>query len=805
MTAASSSTLDVAAAVEIRVRGLVQGVGFRPTVWRWATELRISGQVLNDAEGVLIRATGTTAALAILQRRLRDEPPPIARIEAIEVAPWRPVELPRGFEIMASQSGGAHTDVAADLAICEACRGEILDPASRRHGYAFTNCTRCGPRLSIITGLPYDRARTTMAAFDMCNACRNEYESPQDRRFHAQPIACPACGPQLRLVALDRRGVATHGIEAIAHAAELLKAGYCVAVKGIGGYQLACDATNVDAVTRLRVAKRRPTKPFALMARDVDVIRRYAMVTHPEEQALLARAAPIVLLDAPLQLDAGAPETAHDMLHGIAPGLDQLGCMLPATPLHVLLMESFDVPLVMTSGNVSDEPQIIDDAEACDRLVGIASHVLAHDRPIALRLDDSVVRHEGTGIRVLRRARGYAPAQIAMPEGFRSAPPVLAFGAEFKATFCILKDGEAVLSPHQGDLQDAATFDDYRNTIVRMCYLLEVKPHRLAADLHPDYASTRLAEEQGRLLNLPVERVQHHHAHLASCLAENGRPLEAPPVLGLVLDGTGLGADGTVWGGELLVADYQSFRRVGRLKPIAMPGGEAAAREPWRNLYAHLAAALGWPTVMKRYGRLPAVRALKERPVALLDRMIASGLNAPLASSSARLFDAVAAACGLAPDRVSYEGEAAMRLEAAAGRFYKRNGDSGPYAFAIAAAGGDGLVEIDPAPMWRELLDDLARGEPDVLVAASFHDGFADALVAAAIEVIRREAEAGRVIATVALSGGVFHNRLLLDRIASKLGRRGLDVLRHGMVPAGDGGLALGQAVVTAARALAKG
>jgi len=792
------------ATADIRVYGLVQGVGFRPTVWRWANELGLTGEVLNDGGGLVIRAAGAPEAIAALLHRLSSEAPRLARIEAVKTAPWRPAALPRDFRIGASQPGKIYAHVAADVAICPACKAEILDPAARRHGYALTNCTECGPRLSIITGVPYDRARTTMAGFDMCNACRKEYESPHDRRFHAQPIACPDCGPQLRLVALHEQGGATHGIDAIVHAAKLLKAGNCVAVKGIGGYQLACDAANVDAVTRLRVAKCRPTKPFALMARDVGVVRLYAMVTHLEEQALLSREAPIVLLDAPLQVDAAASVAAHDRLHGVAPGLDQLGFMLPATPLHVLLLESFDVPLVMTSGNRSDEPQIIDDAEACDRLVGIASHVLAHDRPIALRLDDSVVRNERAGMRLLRRARGYAPAQITMPEGFRSAPPVLAFGAEFKATFCILQDGEAVLSPHQGDLQHAATFDEYRDTIARMCDLLEVKPHRLASDLHPDYASTRLAGEQGRLLHLPVERIQHHHAHLASCLAENGWPLDAPPVLGLVLDGTGLGSDGTVWGGELLVADYQSFRRLGRLKPIAMPGGEAAAREPWRNLYAHLSAAFGWPTVVKRYGRLPAVRALKERPVALLDRIIASGLNAPLASSSGRLFDAVAAACGLAPDRVSYEGEAAMRLEAA-GRFCTRTEDNCPYAFAIAAAGGDGLIEIDPTPMWRELLDDLARGEPDMLVAARFHDGFADALVAAAIEVVRREAEIGRVIATVALSGGVFHNRLLLDRIASELDRHGLNVLLHGMVPAGDGGLALGQAVVTAARALAKG
>lgn len=793
------TTEDDSIAVEIRVRGLVQGVGFRPTVWRWAHELGLVGEVANDAAGLLLQVMGPTGAVRELCRRFETMPPRLARVDDIELAALPTGSLPAfGFRIAPSRSGVARTSMPPDAAICTACRAEILDPGERRHGYALTNCTDCGPRLSISTGVPYDRIRTTMAGFVMCAACAAEYADPADRRYHAEPIACRTCGPQvwLRATGGTRPCEEVGGTAAITAAARLLKDGACIAMKGLGGYQLACDATNAAAVARLRAAKQRSTKPFALMARDLVVTRRYAAALPDEEAQLRSAAAPIVLLTAALQ--------ARELLEGVAPGLDRLGFMLPATPLHVLLLQHFDIPLVMTSGNVSDEPQIIDDAEALVRLSGLADHVLGHDRPIAMRLDDSVIEVVDRGARMLRRARGYAPAGIHLPPGFERAPDVLAAGGDMKAAFCLLRDGEAHLSPHQGDLEDPATSDEFIENIDRFTRLLGVEPDLIACDRHPDYHSSRRARAEASARGLRLVEVQHHHAHIASCLAENGYPLDGPPVLGIALDGLGFGEDGTIWGGELLVADYRTFRRVGRLKPVAMPGGSAAAREPWRNLYAHLCAALGWEHVVARHGDLAAIRALAERPLVTLDRMVATGVNAPLASSCGRLFDAVAAACGLVFDRAGYEGEAAMRLEAAmsAACNIEPSPTPGGYPFHVAFDAGSGLIEIDPAPMWSALLDEAARDAPAAVMAVRFHEGLGAALIDASIAVARREAEGGSPpVETLVLSGGVFHNRKLLSYM-THAPNAGMRVLTHARVPAGDGGLALGQAAIASARAI---
>lgn len=793
MTAAFRSNPKTVSA-EIRVRGLVQGVGFRPTVWRWATELGLAGEVLNDDGGLVIRVTGRGAAIRELEGYVRTRPPSGARVDTVEADAFTFATPPQGFRIVPSTTGTTRTGVPADVAICRDCRAEILDPNQRRYGYAFATCTACGPRLSIIAAMPYDRARTTMSAFAMCTGCRAEYENPADRRFHAETIACADCGPRVRLVALSDGNVEQNptGRKAIDAAAKLLRKGHCIAIKGLGGYQLACDATNTDAIARLRRSKRRPAKPLALMARDLDVVRRHACVLPDDEVTLSSRAAPIVLLHA-------LPGTLPD---AIAPGLDQVGFVLAATPLHVLLLASFDTPIVLTSGNASNEPQIIDDSEAITKLAGIVSHALVHDRPIAIRLDDTVVQGTANGVPVLRLGRGLAPLTLRLPDGFEKAPEVLAYGAELKATFCLLKDGAAILGPHQGDLNDAATLDDYRRNLAHFDTLHAASPRVLACDLHPDYASTRAAQRRAEDDGTPIERVQHHHAHIASCLAEHGVPLDAPPVLGIALDGTGMGDDGGAWGCELLIADYLSFRRVGRLKPVAMPGGDAAAREPWRNLYAHLAAGPGWHSVVERYGTLACVQDLLQRPLATIDAMIASGLNAPQASSAGRLFDAVAAACGLAPERLSYEGEAAMSLEATAARAQTNDDASGPYAFDVVNDARTGLFEIGPTSMWLSLLDDLARGAPPALIATRFHDGFARSVVAAAMKVIRQETEARRRINTVALSGGVFHNRFLADSIAADPRLRDIRVLRHKKVQAGDGGVSLGQAAIAAARAI---
>lgn len=778
---------------EIRVKGLVQGVGFRPAVWRWATELGLSGKVRNDGDGLLIIVAGTSAALDELCRRLTAQPPRLARVDSIERSMRRRSLPTAGFRIASSHRGPARTSIAPDAAICEACRAEIADPSQRRLGYALTNCTDCGPRLSIIEAVPYDRARTTMAGFAMCEPCRSEYENSADRRFHAEPIACPSCGPQVHLLPLPVSGPAgTHpqkGAEAIAEAARMIEAGSCIAIKGIGGYQLACDATNAAAIVRLRAVKRRKSKPFALMARDLEVIGRYARISTLEAEALASREAPIVLLDSrPGLLPAE-----------IAPGLGRLGFMLPATPLHVLLLKDFDKPLVLTSGNISETPQIIDDAEAQEMLSGIASHVLAHDRPIAMRLDDSVVQVAAGSLRVLRRARGYVPAAIPMPPGFETVPEILAFGAEQKSTFCLLRNGCALLSAHQGDLEDAATLEDYRHSIERFTELFDVSPALLACDLHPDYFSTNEALSRTASAGNALARIQHHHAHIASCLAENGYPLNASPVLGIALDGLGLGDDGTLWGGELLIADYVDYRRVGRLKPVAMPGGAAAIREPWRSLYAHLDANLGWANVHAGYEQLPAIQSLAGRALPVIDRMIASGLNAPPASSCARLFDAVAAVCGLAADWAGYEGEAAMQLEALVAI---SGGDAEPYPFASADRPHLRLLELDPAPMWSAILDDLSRGVGVPLIAARFHAGLAAALFGMVIRVLHQENRAGMAPSAVALSGGVFQNRTLLEGLTSRLSKAGIQVLNHAKVPANDGGLSLGQAMVAAARAI---
>lgn len=760
----SSATCNDLHAVEVRVRGRVQGVGFRPAVWRIARGLRLAGEVLNDGDGVLLRVAGAPDRIGQLIDRIRLDAPPLARIDRIESRAYAGV-LPADFRIVESARGAARTDVTPDAAICGACAAEVADPAARRYRYPFTNCTHCGPRLSIVTGIPYDRASTTMASFKLCKACEGEYHDPGDRRFHAEPIACPECGPVISLILLGS-GNAVGCPDAIASAAQLIRGGAIVAIKGLGGYHLACDATNADTVARLRKAKRREGKPFALMARDLSMIRRYCHVDATEELALIGTAAPIILLRA---------HRADALPDDVAPGLDELGFMLPTTPLHLLLMQDCDQPVVMTSGNLSDEPPITDDAVARRRLLNIASHALTHDRAIANRVDDSVVRIMGGVPRLLRRARGFAPSTIRLPIGFETSPPLLAMGGELKAAFCLLRDGDAILSQHMGDLERASVFEDYRRNLELYLRLFQYAPSALVTDAHPEYLSSKLARELAA--GLPVVEVQHHHAHVAACLAENGRALEAPPVLGIVLDGLGYGDDDTIWGGEFLLADYRTCRRLARLKPVAMLGGAQAVREPWRNLYAHLLAA----------GMNGRPACLQDRPLQMLDRMIGSGINAPLASSCGRLFDAVAAALGICPDRQVYEGEAAMRLEALANAAEE---DDAAYPFAL---NNGPLCELDPAPMWYALLADIASSVPVSVIALRFHRGLAKAITDTALRI------AGPADSVV-LSGGCFQNRLLFEAVSRQLDSAGFAVLSHAQVPANDGGLALGQAAIGAAR-----
>ena len=780
-------------AMEIRVRGRVQGVGFRPTVWRIARELDLIGEVLNDGEGVLVRVGGDPAAIERFVVRMEREPPPLARIDRVETHAYDGA-LPPQFRIAESLASEAHTQVAPDAAICPACAREIADPFERRFRYPFTNCTHCGPRLTFVNGVPYDRAATTIAPFAMCAACESEYRDPRDRRFHAEAIACHACGPKARLIRFDGRASSfdQHSmLDDVDAAGSLIKKGEIVAIKGLGGFHLACDATNAEVVARLRRLKHRNEKPFALMARDLEVIKRYCAFGPEEERALTSAAAPIVLLDA-----VDKPRLPEE----VAPGLSTLGFMLPTTPLHKLLLARMERPVVMTSGNMSEEPQVIDDASARSRLSDIASYALVHDREIANRVDDSVARAMGGRLRLLRRARGFAPAPIPLPPGFETAPELLAMGGELKATFCLIKDGAAILSQHQGDLENAETFDDYRKNLTLYAKLFHHTPRALVADRHPEYLSGKLASGWAQMNRLPLLEAQHHHAHVAACLAENRYPLDAPRVLGVVLDGLGWGGDGTMWGGEFLLADYRGFERLGTFKPVAMLGGAQAALEPWRNLYAHLTAEMSWAELAMNFGSLDVFADLDRRPRATLQAMLAGGVNSPLASSCGRLFDAVAAALGLCRERQTYEGEAGARLEAIVDREAMRREDpEGFYPFSIPRLGGAGLPYIEPLAMWRALLGDLILNTPAPLIAARFHKGLARIIVEMTKKLARRDEQDAR-FDTIALSGGCFQNRVLFEAVVRGLEAERFTVLSHADVPANDGGLALGQAAIGAAR-----
>ncbi|SDW25801.1 carbamoyltransferase HypF [Thiocapsa roseopersicina] len=795
-------------AESIRVRGLVQGVGFRPTVWRLARACGLRGDVRNDGEGVLIRVCGNIAGddagVNGFLTRLREECPPLARIDTIERCPIAdPQALAdlahrQDFVILESAATAVHTGIVADAATCAACVAEIRDPADRRHRYPFTNCTHCGPRLSIVAGIPYDRARTSMAAFPMCPDCAAEYKDPADRRFHAQPNACPVCGPKVWLQ--DAAGcvldpTALDAEDAIAAASRLLAEGRILAIKGIGGFHLACDATDPDAVAELRRRKRRYAKPLALMARDLDVIRGYCRVTGRDAALLSGPAAPILLLDRVGSRGAERDgERPRPLAPDVAPGQTTLGVMLPYSPIHHLLLADWDRPLVMTSGNLSEEPQCIDNADALGRLGQLADHLLLHDRAILNRVDDSVVRVMAGEARLLRRARGFAPTPLPLPPGFEAAPPLLALGGELKNTFCLVRDGQAILSQHLGDLEDAKTAREYERTLALYLDLFQVVPEALAVDLHPDYRSSLIGRDRAARDGLPLIGVQHHHAHLASTLADNGWPLDAGPVLGILLDGLGYGSDGTLWGGEFLLGDYLDFERVAHLKAVAMPGGIRAILEPWRNLYAHLESAGGWDAWRARFAGLEPIERLDGKPLEILGTLIARGLNAPLSSSTGRLFDAVAAALGVGGEVLTYEGQAAIALESLAAVAMDRVGEGYPFARLTGPAGE---LVLDPTPLWGALITDISRGCPPEEIAAAFHVGLATALSALALDLTSRCG-----ISTVALSGGVFQNRLLLESVTRSFEVAGLRVLLQRQVPANDGGVSLGQAAAAAARVL---
>lgn len=774
---------------EVRVRGLVQGVGFRPAVWRLARDCGLSGDVCNDGKGVLIRIWGPASERDRFLNRLRDAPPPLARIDEV-VRGYLCEDPPEGpFGISTSRSGEVHTGAVPDAATCPACLQEIFDPFNRRYRYPFTNCTHCGPRFSILEDIPYDRAHTSMNIFPLCKDCRAEYENPEDRRFHAQPVACHACGPKAQLVRLDGHVVSADRytqLDAVDAATNLLKRGEIVLIKGLGGFHLACDATNDHAVSALRLRKHRPHKPLALMARDLEVVRRYAHVSRAEENLLQSHQAPIVLLNR-LNTDS--------LAFDIAPGMQRLGFMLPYTPLHHLLMRRMDRPIVLTSGNLSDAPQVVDDAAAVRALRGVTDWMLTHDRAIINRVDDSVIQMAGEDTMMLRRGRGYAPESLPLPEGFDASPDLLALGGELKNTFCLIKDGQAILSQHMGDLEQAAVWDDTVRNHALYVRIFQHVPKAVVVDRHPEYLSRKWGVEISEKSDLPLISVQHHHAHIAAVMAEHHLPLDHPPIIALVLDGMGLGDAGALWGCECLQVSYCEIRHLGGLRPSALPGGNLAMREPWRNALVQLADAYGWPVARQRFTNLSIMEYLGKKPVEQLLHMRDRNVCTPLCSSAGRLFDAVSAVCGLCMDRVSYEGQAAMLLEASVDLSVMENASEPGYPFEIAESEKH-FIQMDPRTLWSPLLDDLQGGIPVETIAARFHKGLAASLV----QLIRRALGATPWTTTVALSGGVFQNLTLLRATREALESLGLEVLVPHLIPANDGGLAFGQAVVAAAQ-----
>ncbi|MCW8920331.1 MAG: carbamoyltransferase HypF [Sedimenticola sp.] len=774
-------------AERIRVRGLVQGVGFRPTVWNLANDLKLLGAVWNDAEGVLIDAVGDPDQINQLVQSLEKQPPPLAKIECIERTLLTDISSYSQFSIIESQRGVVQTGIVPDAATCWACITDIFEPDNRRYGYAFTNCTHCGPRLSIVKSIPYDRATTSMATFQQCERCLSEYRDPANRRFHAQPNACPACGPKLWLE--DAAGPlqdCSESLQVIQRTAELIKSGAIIAIKGIGGVHLACDAVNEQAVTRLRTRKHRYHKAFALMAKDSVMIARFAKLASAEEDLLKSAAAPIVILE-----QTGSEQLAA----GVAPGQNTLGFMLPYSPLHHLLMAQLDNPIILTSGNKSDEPQVISNGSARDRLSDIADYWLLNDRDIVNRLDDSVVRLVDQKRCTLRRARGYAPEPLTLPSGFENAPAILALGGELKNTFCLIKQNKAIVSQHMGDLENAATLTEYQRTLELYSKLFEHVPDMVVIDRHPNYLSSQWGESLAADSDIPLVKVQHHHAHIASVMAEHGYPLYGTQVLGIALDGLGMGQDDSLWGGEFLKVSYLESERLAHFKPVAMLGGAKAMYEPWRNTLAYLMSSFDWEILAKKYTELELIAFLQAKPIANLQQMIQRGLNSPLASSCGRLFDAVAAAIGVCREQASHEGQAAIEMEALVDKT-KLGDHAERYGCRQDLDGG--LTVLDWQPLWEALLEDLAAGVTPKQIATRFHSGVIRSVADRALQLCKQHS-----FDMVVLSGGVFQNSVILEGVSRYLRDSELKVLSPQLFPANDGGLALGQAVVAAARQLA--
>ncbi len=804
---AKLETRDVIAR-RITITGVVQGVGFRPFVFNLAEELGLSGWVLNHSGGVDIEVEGPEADVASFIADLSAKAPPLAQIVSLEAD----VSTPRGhkrFEIRRSESViGRYQLISPDVATCPDCLQELFDPKDRRYRYPFTNCTNCGPRFTIIEDIPYDRPHTTMRVFPMCGACQAEYDNPRDRRFHAQPNACPRCGPEIwlleaatlsRSLAPGEAGPADPpvtataqppntsptGEAALARVRDLLREGKILAIKGLGGFHLACDATNANAVRVLRARKKRPHKPLAIMVPGIDEVKALCKVSPMAERTLTSPQCPIVLLEA----DPDSPIAPN-----VAPNSHLLGVMLPYTPLHHVLLRDAGRPLVMTSGNSSEEPIAKDNAEALQRLGSLADAFLLHDRDIHARYDDSVVQliadrdgqdslpptseRGSSRIQPVRRARGYAPAPIQLPF---AVPQILATGPLLKNTFTLTRDSYAFVSQHIGDLETLETLEHYQAALETYRSLFRVEPEAVASDLHPDYLSTRIADAFAREHGLPEPyRIQHHQAHIAACLAENAWFPDRGPVIGIAFDGTGYGDDGHIWGGEWFVGNYASFKRVAHLEYLPLPGGDAAIRNPWRTAVAYL-HALGLDEALPLGEFCPA-------DVMRIRRMVDRGLNSPLNSSMGRLFDAVSALLRVC-HTTTYEAQAAIELEQLVAPRASVDPATAAYPFAIDSA--DSPYQVQVGPLFEALLSDIGQMLPHNEISLRFH-----ATVAAMIDDVSRRIRDATGINTVALSGGVFQNRLLLALLRPQLRRAGFELLQHGAVPPNDGGVSLGQAVM---------
>ncbi|ECF6043150.1 carbamoyltransferase HypF [Salmonella enterica subsp. salamae] len=742
--------IDTPSGVQLRIRGKVQGVGFRPFVWQLAQQLRLHGDVCNDGDGVVVRLLEEPSQFIAA---LYQDCPPLARIDSVEHASLIWERIPTDFAIRQSAGGSMNTQIVPDAATCPACLAEMNTPGERRYRYPFINCTHCGPRFTIIRAMPYDRPFTVMAAFPLCPECDNEYRDPYDRRFHAQPVACPSCGPHLEWRSQHERAEQEAALQA---AVAQLNAGGIIAVKGLGGFHLACDARNDAAVAKLRARKHRPAKPLAVMLPTAQTLPAAA------RSLLTTPAAPIVLVD---------KQYVPSLGEGIAPGLTEVGVMLPANPLQHLLLQELNYPLVMTSGNLSGRPPAITNEQALDDLHDIADGFLLHNRDIVQRMDDSVVRDSGE---MLRRSRGYVPDAIALPPGFRDVPPILCLGADLKNTFCLVRGEQAVVSQHLGDLSDDGIQAQWREALRLIQSIYDFTPERIVCDAHPGYVSSQWASE----MCLPTETVLHHHAHAAACLAEHGWPLDGGEVIALTVDGIGMGANGALWGGECLRVNYRECEHLGGLPAVALPGGDLAAKQPWRNL---LAQCLRFVPDWQDY---PETAGLQQQNWNVLARAIERGVNAPLASSCGRLFDAVAAALRCAPASLSYEGEAACALEALASQCA---GVAHPVTMPLNGA------QLDVAVFWRQWLNWQAAPAQR---AWAFHDA-----LACGFATLMRQQATARGITTLVFSGGVIHNRLLRARLTFYLSD--FKLLFPQQLPAGDGGLSLGQGVIAAARRLA--